>query len=208
MDDRISFRAAYERFPATIKGAFVLRAADRDPHQVAISGARVVELSGGGGRPIELQTVTQDVAPNLDLFVPFEVPTTDLGPGWYQLVCDVVVDAVAGEERPGDPFPIAWPRGSVRRGTVDVGKAVAAGAGKLRIEHVECSGDSIKVSYTAEEPATIKLTADGASVAVITRAFDEETGAGRVVAYPVLKSQRRLGIDVKGAATPVEVKLP
>ena len=43
---------------------------------------------------------------------------------------------------------------------------------------------------------------------MIARAFDEERGAGRVVAYPVLKSHRHLGIDVKGAATPVEVKLP
>jgi len=208
MDDRISFRAAYERFPATVKGAFVLRGADRDPHQVRIEAARVVELSGGSGLPIDLPVVTQDVAPNLDLFIPFEVPTTDLGPGWYQLTCDVVVDGVAGQEQPGEPFPIPWPRGSVRRGTVDVGKAVAAAGGKLRIEHVECGGDSIKVSYTAQEPALIKLTADGMVVAVIARAFDEDSGAGRVVAYPVLKSHRRLGIDVKGAAGPVEVKLP
>jgi hypothetical protein len=208
VDDRISFRAAYERFPATVKGAFVLRGADRDPHQVVVESARVVELSGGSGHPIELAVVTQDVAPNLDLFVPFEVATTDLGPGWYQLTCDVVVDGVPGQERPGDPFPIAWPRGSVRRGNVAVGKLVTAGSGKLRIGHVECTGDSIKLSYTADEPATIKLTADGNAVAIITRAFDEEAGTGRVVAYPVMKSQHRLGIDVKGAEAPLEIKLP
>ncbi len=101
------------------------------------------------------------MAPNLDLFVPFEVPTTELGPGWYQLECDVVVDGDPGQERPGEPFAVPWPRGIVRRGTVDVGKAVAVAGGKVRIEHVECGGDSIKLSYTAEEVATIKLTADG-----------------------------------------------
>ena len=208
MDDRISFRAAYERFPATVKGAFVLRGGDRDPHLVRIEVARVVELSGQGGLQIELQPVTQDVAPNLDLFVPFELPTADLGPGWYQLSCEVVVDGVPGEERPGDPFPVAWPRGSVRRGTVEVGKSVAAGEGKVRIEHVECSGDSIKVAYTADESVAIKIAADGATLAVLDRAFDEVAGTGRVVAYPVMKAHRLLEIEVPVAPHPIEVKLP
>jgi hypothetical protein len=208
MDDRISFRAAYERFPATVKGAFVLRGGDRDPHLVLIEAARVVELSGGGALRIELQQVTQDVAPNLDLFVPFEVSTTELGPGWYQLTCDVVVDGVPGEERPGDPFPVAWPRGTVRRGSVDVGKAVVAAAGKVRIDHVDCSGDSIKVSYAADEPAAIAVTADGEALTVLGRTFDEAAGTGRVVAYPVMKAQRRLQIEIPGAPHAVEVKLP
>lgn len=208
MDDRISLRAAYERFPATVKGAFVLRGGDRDPHLVLIESARVVELSGGEGHRIELQRVTQDVAPNLDLFVPFELATTDLGPGWYQLTCDVVVDGVPGEERPGDPFPVAWPRGSVRRGSIDVGKAVAARAGKVRIEHVDCGGDSIKIGYVADEAAVIDAVADGDRLAVLARSFDEGAGTGRVVTYPVMKSHRRLQIDVRGASAPVDVKLP
>jgi hypothetical protein len=208
MDERISFRAAYERFPATVKGAFVLRGGDRDPHLVLIEAARVVELSGGGGLKIELQQVTQDVAPNLDLFVPFELATTELGAGWYQLTCDVVVDGVPGEERPGDPFPVAWPRGTVRRGSVEVGKALAAAGGKVRIEHVDCTGDSIKVSYAADEPAAIAIAADGEALTVLSRTFDEAAGTGRVVAYPVMKAQRRLQIEVPGAPHAVEVKLP
>ena len=208
MDNRISFRAAYERFPATVKGAFVLRGGDRDPHLVLIESARVVELSGGAGHRIELQQVTQDVAPNLDLFVPFELATTDLGPGWYQLTCDVVVDGVPGEERPGAPFPVAWPRGSVRRGSVDVGKAVAARGGKVRIDHVDCGGDSIKIAYAADEPAAISVTADDDVLAVLERSFDEAAGTGRVVAYPVMKAHHRLRIEVRGAANPVEIKLP
>jgi hypothetical protein len=208
VDKRISFRAAYERFPATVKGAFVLRSADPDPHQVRIESVRVIELSGGNGHGIDVEPVTQDVAPNLDLFVPFELPITELGPGWYQLACDVVVDGVAGQERPGAAFAIPWSRGVIRRGTVEVGKAVAAGSGKVRIDQVDCGGDSIKVSYTADEPASIKLTADGMAVAVIDRSFDEANGSGRVIAYPVLKTHRRLGIDVKGAPGPIDIKLP
>ena len=41
MDGEISIRAHYERFPATIKGAFVLRGEGRDPQQVRIEDARV-----------------------------------------------------------------------------------------------------------------------------------------------------------------------
>jgi hypothetical protein len=208
VDDRISFRAAYERFPATVKGAFVLRGGDRDPHLVLIESARVVELSGGEGHRIELPRVTQDVAPNLDLFVPFELATTELGPGWYQLTCDVVVDGVPGEERPGDPFPVAWPRGSVRRGSIDVGKAVVARGGKVRIDYVDCGGDSIKIAYAAEEAAVINATVDGDTLAVLDRSFDEAAGTGRVVTYPVMKTHRRLQIEVRGAPAPVDLKLP
>ncbi len=208
MQDLVSIRAHFERFPATIKGAFVLRSAGRDPHQVRIESARVAELAGGGSHSIDLQPATLDVAPNLDLFVPFEFPVTELGPGWYQLACDVLVDGVPGEVRTGAPFPVAWPRATVRRGTVPVGKAVAAGDGKVRIEQVECVGDSIKVVYAAETPAAMKLTADGMALAQIGEEFDEATGRGRVKAYPVLKLHERLGIDVKGSSGPLEVKLP
>ena len=79
MDGRVSIRAHFERFPATLKGAFVLRGDDADPHQVRIEAARVAELARGAGQPMGVETVTLDVAPHLDLFVPFEVPLLDLG---------------------------------------------------------------------------------------------------------------------------------
>jgi hypothetical protein len=208
VDERISIRAHYERFPATIKGAFVLRAAERDPHQVRIEAARVVELSGAGSRSIDLQPATLDVAPNLDLFVPFEFSITELSAGWYRLACDVLVDGVPAQIRAGAPFPIAWPRATVRRGTVAVGKAVALGKDKARIEQVECGGDSIKVVYAAETPITVKLTADGAALSLIEDEFDEAASRGKIVAYPVMKTQARLEIQIKGAEVPVSVKLP
>ena len=46
------------------------------------------------------------------------------------------------------------------------------------------------------------------ALAQIGEEFDEATGRGRVTAYPVLKLHERLGIDVKGAVGPLEVKLP
>ena len=38
--DAVSVRAAYERFPVSVKGAFLLRGADGLPHQVRIESAR------------------------------------------------------------------------------------------------------------------------------------------------------------------------
>ena len=38
----VAIRAHFEKFPATVKGAFVLRSADRDPHLHQV-GRRVAE---------------------------------------------------------------------------------------------------------------------------------------------------------------------
>ena len=40
VSDPISVRARFERFPATVKGAFILRGEDANPHQVVVGGAR------------------------------------------------------------------------------------------------------------------------------------------------------------------------
>jgi hypothetical protein len=208
VEDKVSIRAHFERFPATVKGAFVLRAAARDPHQVKILTARVVELSGRDSRPIDIEPVTLDVAPRLDLFVPFEFPITELGPGWYGLECEITVDGIPAVIRPGKRFPMAWPRATVRRGTVPLAKAMSAKTGKIELDQIDCAGDSIKITYSAPEPCAIKLSADGQSVTVIQEEFDEEAGQGMVTAYPLMRAQSKLTIDVKGAAKPLVVALP
>ena len=207
MQDKVSFRAHYERFPATVKGAFVLRAAARDPHQVKILSARIAELAGHDSRPIDLDPVTLDVAPRLDQFVPFEFSVTDLSPGWYGLECDVAVDGVGAVVHPGKRFPVAWPRATVRRGTIQVGKSVDAKGTSVRVEQVDCNGDSIKITYTAAAQVGLKLSADEATLTLIEEEFDEETGQGRVSAYPVMKTQANLSIEVRGAAAPLVIGL-
>jgi hypothetical protein len=207
MQDKVSFRAHYERFPATVKGAFVLRAAARDPHQVKILTARVAELAGHDSRPIDLEPVTLDVAPRLDMFVPFEFSITDLSPGWYGLECEVTVDGVGALVHPGKRFPVAWPRATVRRGTIVVGKSVDAKGADVRVEQVDCNGDSIKITYSAPAQIGLKLSADDAVLTLITDEFDEETRQGRVTAYPVMKTQANLSIEVRGAGAPLVIGL-
>ena len=91
VSDPISVRARFERFPATVKGAFIFRGEDANPHQVVVGSARVAALGPGGSGPVPMSPVTLDVVPHRDVFVPFELPLSELEPGWYTLVCDVDV---------------------------------------------------------------------------------------------------------------------
>ncbi|HEX7247113.1 MAG TPA: hypothetical protein VF351_03330 [Actinomycetota bacterium] len=208
MDDRVSIRAHYERFPATLKGAFVLRGDDPDPHQVRIDAARVVELSGRAGQVMNVEAATLDVAPHLDLFVPFEVPLLDLEPGWYQLELDVAVDGDDGVVRPGDRFVVAWPRGSMRRGAASVGREIETGSVGVTIEQVECATDSVRVTYQAPARAGLTVSVDDVTLSLIDEDYDADTGKGRVTTYPAPKSHSLLAISARGAAHALEISLP
>ena len=208
---RVSIRASFERFPATVKGAFVLRGADRDPHQVRIDAARVREVSGRGSLPVGLDQVTLDVAPNLDLFVPFEFGISELSAGWYGLECDVAIDGDPEKVRPEKRFAVPWPRATVRRGNVSVNKSARIDDGpKVHVEQIECGGDSIRVIYTTSPPAalSLRLSADGVSLTTLETEFDEGSGRGRVTAYPVMRTQSKVRIDVRGLPDPIELDLP
>ena len=209
--ERVSIRASFERFPATVKGAFVLRGADRDPHQVRIDAARVREISGRSAAPIGLEPVTLDVAPNLDLFVPFEFSITELTAGWYGLECDVAIDGDPENVRPPKRFAVPWPRATVRRGNVTVNKNARVENGpRVHVEQVECGGESIRITYatTPPEALSLRLTADGSALTVLDSEFDPASGRGRVTAYPVMRTQSTLTIEVRGLLTPIQLDLP
>jgi hypothetical protein len=208
--ESISVRARFERFPATVKGAFIIRGEDRDPHQVILRGARVVSVDGRSVRPLPMASSTLDVAPKLDVFVPFEFAVSDLEPGWYDLVCELEVDGTAGTFPGGRRFAVAWPRATVRRGAIAVGKELKLGGGtKVRVEQVECGGDSIKVLLTVAPPGTLtpRLFADGARLEVLAVEADEGSGRVRVTAYPVLRTHRSLRIELKGRGRGTEASL-
>jgi hypothetical protein len=203
MDDPVAIRARFERFPAAVKGAFLLRGGDGLPHQVRIAEARAAELAGGGPRAVGVDPVVLEVSPTQETFVPFEISTIEMPSGWYQLECDIVVDGEASTVRPGDRFAISWPRAAVRRGTVTIG----AKQERVSIESLECLGDSIRIAFAADALPRISIAVDGHPHAVLDVEFDDETGRGRVTAYPVLRADQRLAIDLGGGAA-VEVALP
>ena len=66
-----------------------MRGADGNPHQVRLDDARAVELAGRGPVSMGMPAATLEVAPNRDLFVPFEFPVVELTSGWYAIELDV-----------------------------------------------------------------------------------------------------------------------
>ena len=198
----ISVRARFERFPATVKGAFIFRGEDPDPHQVVVGAARVSALGHGGSSPMPLAPVTLDVVPHRDVFVPFELPLADLEPGWYTLVCDVEVDGSPATYDGGRRFSVPWPRATVRRGQVKVGKKVRLGDQTVQVEQVDCAGDSIKVSLRVDPPGgvTLRLFADGRRLQLLELEADEEGGHAKATAYPLMRADEVLRIELKGRA--------
>jgi hypothetical protein len=203
MGDLVAIRAKFERFPAAVKGALLLRGADGMPHQVRLEAAHAAELSGGTPQPVGVASVVLEVSPTQETFVPFEVSTMDMASGWYLLECDLVVDGDPEVVRPGDRFAIPWPRAAVRRGRVTIGDKVSS----VALETLECLGDTVRLAFAADAEPTIALSVDGRRHTVLDMVFDEETGRGVLTGYPVLRSQRTLTIQIKGEA-PVEVALP
>ncbi len=203
MDDLVAIRARFERFPAAVKGAFLLRGADGLPHQVRLEGARAAELSGGVPQAVGVETAVLEVSPTQETFVPFEIATMDMPAGWYQLECDVVVDGEPTRALPGERFAMPWPRAAVRRGTVTIGKKVSA----VALETLECLGDTTRVSFAADAKPSISLSVDGRKHPILEVGFDEEAGRGQAIAYPVLRAQQRLVVELKGEP-PIEIPLP
>jgi hypothetical protein len=184
-----------------------MRGADGNPHQVRLDDARAVELAGRGPVSMGMPAATLEVAPNRDLFVPFEFPVAELAPGWYAIECEVAIDGAPETVRPGGArFAVPWPRGATRRDDVRVGRSVAVGDAKVRIDQLLCRTDSTELRYEGSE-AAITLTAGGIRLPVLDATFDGETGAGSVVAYPVLKTHAVVTIAIKGA-DPMDVPLP
>jgi hypothetical protein len=200
LTERLSVRARFELFPATVKGAFILRGEDADPHQVVFRDATVVGIGLGTTHPMPVAAVTLDVVPHRDVFVPFEMPVGDLEPGWYTMTCDLDVDGVLETHDGGRRFSVAWPRASVRRGQVKVHRPVAVGDTKVVVDQVECGGDSAKIHLRVEPPSAIaaKLSADGARLEVLEIDTEGSTGKVKITAYPLLRTHRTLRIELRG----------
>jgi hypothetical protein len=210
----VSVRARFERFPATVKGAFILRGEDPDPHQVEVLRADVVGIGLGTSVPVPMAGALLDLVPHRDVFVPFEVGVAELEPGWYTLTCELDVDGTIATHDGGRRFSVPWPRASVRRGQVKVNRGVVVGDVKVVVEQLECGGDSVKVHLRVDPPGPIvaRLSADGDRLEVLETEVDGATGRGRVTAYPVMRAHGTLRLELlgeaRGAEGALEVRLP
>jgi len=210
----ILLRAHFERFPATVKGAFVVRTEGREPHQVAFHEARVVRVPGPGAREILIDRVTLDVPPSRDLFVPFEFPISDLEPGWYGLEADVDVDGAPRTMPGGKRFCVPWPRSAVRAASVRVDKSVKVGGSTVTVERCQSGTDGATVRFTVSPPqdVTVRLFAGDRRLDVVEQEIEPASGRGTIRAYPLLRAHATLRVEVAGKArgkgAEIVVKLP
>lgn len=222
----IRVQTRFERFPASIRGAFVMAGADGYPHAVQIQRAEVIRVPGGHVKPVPVEDRLMDVAPARDLFVPFEVGVADLEPGWYRLVSEVRVDGAQVWDFQGRPFTIPWPRNDVRRGSLPVDKTVSVDRVSFVVERVELGADASVVVWRKKSEKTAGaernagdaiVVADGKELPLVpvvpgTRAFGPRLpGERRTVSYPVPREARRLEVIVQlesgSRSQPLEVQL-
>jgi len=209
MSETISVRARFERFPTSVKGAFILRGEDAQPHQVVFHDVRSVGVAGEGSYPIVVAATTLDAAPKRDVFVPFELVISDLEAGWYGFEFDLEVDGVIGTFPGGRRFSVPWPRASVRRGALHVDRTLRVGAAQVTLEQVDLGADSCKVGFVVRPPSplTVGLWADGAKLSILETELDETSGRGRVLAYPVPKTAAVLRAELRGRSRDAEAAL-
>ena len=81
-----------------------------------------------------------------------------------------------------------------------VGRSVRVGDQSVQVEQVDCSGDSIRIGLRVDPPGdvTLKLFADGRRLQVLGMEVDEDGGRTRATAYPLMRADEILRIEIKG----------
>ena len=107
----ISVDVVFERFPASVRGAVVVRALDSEPHQIYLEAAEVVDAENPTRvvSPVSADQATIDVAPHGEVLIPFDIPFASLPPGAYCVMAEVLVDGSArirGPEGGGKRFSV------------------------------------------------------------------------------------------------------
>ena len=223
----IDVRTRYDRFPATIKGTFVLRGADGLPHRVLFESAAVERIPTGQQRPMATGASIVDVAPGRDLFVPFETSIVDLEPSWYAVRAHLVVDA-EGRSIPftSKPFCVGWPRGDIRRGSFRLAARVGTGVRAFLIERVDLGPEAASVVWSESHPHGEEADDPDETVAVLfadghpleelpadaLKPGPMALGERRTISYPVARAVASLAVAIRpptGTPSPrVDIPLP
>ena len=202
----VSVGVVFERFPASIRGAVVVRGTDPDPHQIELVEAWVAEAHAWSRpvHPVATDPVVVDMAPRGEVLIPFDVSLAAMDPGWYVAAAEVDVDGqqrIRGPEE-GKRFMVPWPRERVRKGVVAEDVAIRArGTKGAVIERIEGKADRTVIRWShapGEEPefGDLRVSAGSRRLPVLDSSHDPATGARTTVAYPILANHRRLTVEV------------
>jgi hypothetical protein len=198
----VSVGTVFDRFPASVRGAVVVRAQDHEPHQIRLLGVRVAQAHDQSKdvHRAGVDETTVDVAPHKEVLIPFDVPFAELGPGWFCVVADVEVDGslrMTGPEGGGKRFGVPWPAEEVRRldlkPNLKVGKAV--------VERIQSRPDRTEIRWRppAKEPeAELRVSAGSRRLPAVEATEDQRTGTRVTVTHPVPKRSEQLTIELSG----------
>jgi len=216
--DPVRMVIRFERFPAAVRGAFVMRGGDGDPHSCRFDWARLERVPDGVAKSIGTEDRIIDVIPTRDLFVPFEVPIIELEPAWYRVRCSVRVDGGRSFDFAGRPFTVPWPRGEVRKGSIPVGRSVRLSGVDVVVERVECGWDQSAVVWRPApgpmQDAEATLLADGIALPVLPPEAGpklpelRDPAEQRTLAYPVPRSCRTLAVVIRRLSGETSVEVP
>jgi hypothetical protein len=200
----VSVGTVFDRFPASVRGAVVVRALDREPHQIRLLGVRVVQAHDVS-REVHRAAVgetTIDVAPHKEVLLPFDVPFSEVGPGWFCVVADIEVDGAAkltGPEGGGKRFGVPWPAEEIRRidlkPDLDLGGAV--------IERIQSKVDRTEVRWRPPKDAphaNLRVSVGNRRLPVAEITDDPRTGVRTTVAHPISGKAERLTLELVGGA--------
>ena len=198
MEPPITVDAVFERFPASVRGAVVIRGVDPDPHQIRMEHASAADPRGKGVRDVVIEETVVDLAPRGEILVPFDIPFAGLEPGWYQVWAEILVDGqrrVRGPDR-GKRFLVPWPADQVRKGPVEAGLELGGG---VAIRRLECRPDRATVRWHApsDEEAELRVIAGGERLPELGATVDEASGDRGTVVYPILKQYRSLRFELQ-----------
>jgi len=222
----VDLATRFDQFPATVKGAFVMRGADGNPHAVEMTSCSLDRTPAGPSNPIPLGAVQVHVAPGRDLYVPFEAGVADLDPGWYAIRSVIRVDAGPSLSFSSRGFSVQWPRELVRRGTLRAGRKVRVGKLEAELDTVEMRADCAVVAWSISPgkggpgeaaPVGVELFADGRELERIPPGARplgpraEARGGPRAVFYPVPREAEALRVVFRAgpaSSDPMELPLP
>jgi hypothetical protein len=213
----VSVDVVFERFPASVRGAVVVRGRDPDPHQVTLASSDVVELRSPSrpARSVALDPVTVELAPRGEVLMPFDIPFAGLEPGWYGVVAEVLVD---GQRRVRGPsaadakrFLVAWPGQIVRKGTMVVESEITVpGTPGAVVDRVEFRGDRTVIRWRHEpsdDPAfrqfgELRVLADGKPLPFLESSYQPTAGTRSTVVYPLLRDNQELVLELDRRFSP------
>ena len=102
----VSVGVVFDRFPASVRGAVVVRGADRNPHQVRLLRVVVVDHADPAREVhvVPMDDTDVNIPPHGEVVIPFDIPFSSLEPGAYSVAAEVLIDGATRASGPEDGF--------------------------------------------------------------------------------------------------------